>query len=77
MKTTTIGNLIMKMPNNDFNSRINEMHHFQIGTKVIEWEGSHKTESVVVSIGGLFNSDHIQLDDKNSPWMIAGKYRRA
>lgn len=67
----------MKAPQNDLNSRINEMHHFQIGTKVIEWESGHKTESVVVSIGGLFNSDHIQLDDKNSPWMIAGEYRKA
>lgn len=67
----------MRMPQNDLNSRIKEMHHFQIGTKVTEKEGDHKTERTVVSIGGLFNDDHIQLDSKNSPWMISGRYQRA
>lgn len=67
----------MRIPQNDFNSRINEMHYFQIGTKVIEIDDDHKTECTVVSVGGLFKDDHIQLDEKNSPWMISGKYRRA
>lgn len=67
----------MRMPQNDLSSRINEMHYFQIGTKVIEIDDDHKTERLVVSVGGLYNNDHIQLDSKSSPWMIAGKYQRA
>jgi len=67
----------MRKPQNDLSSRVNEMHYFNVGAKVIESLDNYKTVRTVVSVGGLFKDDHIQLDDKNSPWMIAGHYERA
>ena len=52
-----------------------EMHGFIEGSRVVERDDYRKTERVVVSVGGYYKDDHIQLDSKNSPWMIAGHYR--
>lgn len=57
------------------NKHHTEMHGFTEGTRVIEWDDPHKTERVVVSVGGLYKDDHIQLDSKTTPWMISGSYR--
>jgi len=58
-------------------SRINDMHYFQIGTKVVAWDDRFQTERTVIGIRGNYKDDHIRLDEPNSPWMIAGHYRRA
>lgn len=59
------------------NKHHTDMHGFIEGTKVVEWDDPHKREMVVVSVGGYYKDDHIQLDSKNTPWMIAGHYKKA
>lgn len=64
------------MKSYDVNSRHHtEMHCFSEGATVVEWDDPHKTERVVVSVSGQYKDDHIQLDSKNTPWMIAGNYK--
>ena len=57
------------------NTHHTNMHGFTEGSKVLEVDDQHNTVMVVVSIGGYYKDDHIQLDSKNSPWMIAGNYK--
>ncbi len=80
----------MKKPQDDLNSRHHsEMHGFIEGSIIVEDNGEgmtiaerelpfHKrTQHIVVSVGGYYKENHIQIDSKNSPWMIAGHYRLA
>lgn len=66
----------MKRYNNDLGSSREDLHGFIEGSKVIrDYDESHI--HTVVNIGGLCKDDHIQLNSKKTPWMIAGNYTRA
>ena len=58
-------------------NRLADYHGFIEGVMVIEYGDTTKTKMEVVGIGGLRKDDHIQLDSKKTPWMIAGDYYHA
>ncbi len=56
-----------------------EMHGFVEGSVVVDRYDDltpymERQTYTVVSIGGLYKDDHVQLDSKKTPWMIAGHY---
>lgn len=59
--------------------RAEELHGLIVGMEVVDKYSDipyqKRTNYTVISIGGLLKTDHIQLDDKNSPWLIAGEFR--
>lgn len=60
----------------DIYSNHNELHGFAVGTFVVDENDPSKRVREVIAMSGGRKDDRVKLDKPNSPWMIAGRYRR-